>query len=415
MSKKRVVITGMAALTPLGGDYRTSWDNLLAMKSGIGPITRFDASAFSTRIAGEVKNFDPEAHGISPKLAKRMDRFVQFGVSAAFAALKHSGLPVTEKNCHRIGCMLGIGLGGLDTIETFHSRLLEAGPNKVSPFMIPMLISNMAPGQTAILAGIKGTNVVMTSACSSGLHAIGHAYCDILLGRSDALLTGGVESTITPMGISGFTALKALSSRNDDPVHASRPFDRERDGFVMGEGAGILVVEELEHAKRRGAAIYAEIAGFGATSDAFHITAPAEDGSGLAMAMKNAMDEAGVAPGEIDHINAHGTSTPLNDACETRSVKAAFGKRAYDIPICATKSQTGHLLGAAGGVESIFTILALQTGIIPGTANYAVPDPDCDLNYMVQGPRKLDPRCALCNSAGFGSTNASILYKRWEE
>ena len=415
MSKKRVVITGLGALTPLGGDYRTSWDNLLAMQSGIGPITRFDASAFSTRIAGEVKDFDPEAYGISAKLAKRMDRFVQFGVAAAFAALQDSGLPITEETSHRIGCMMGVGLGGLDTIETFHSKLVEAGPNKVSPFMIPMLISNMAPGQTAILAGLKGTNVVMTSACSSGLHAIGHAYCDILLGRSDALVTGGVESTITPMGISGFTSLKALSSRNDDPEHASRPFDKERDGFVMGEGAGILVVEDLEHAKARGAKIYAEIVGFGAACDAFHITAPAEDGSGLAMAMKNAMNDAGVSPEEIDHINAHGTSTPLNDACETKSVKLAFGDHAYDIPICATKSQTGHLLGAAGGVESIFTILALQTGIIPGTANYEFPDPDCDLNYMGGGPQKLDPRLALCNSAGFGSTNASVLFKRWEE
>ena len=415
MKKKRVVVTGLSALTPLGNDLNSSWDALLAGKSGIAPITLFDASEFSTRIAGELKNFNPEAFGIAPKLAKRMDRFVQIGVSAGLAALAHSGFKVTEENAHRVGTMLGVGLGGLQTIEVFHSRLLEAGPNKVSPFMIPMLISNMAPGQISILAGLKGTNVVMTSACSSGLHAIGHAYTEIVMGRCDAMLSGGVEATITPMGISGFTALKALSSRNDDPQRASRPFDKDRDGFVMGEGAGVLFLESLESAQARGATIYGEVVGFGAASDAYHITAPHEDGEGLAQAMINAIEEAGVRPEEIDHINAHGTSTQLNDACETRAIKRVFKDHARNIAICANKSQTGHLLGGAGGAESVFSIMTLYTGMVPGTANYETPDPECDLNYMGDGPKKLDPRFALCNSAGFGSTNVSMLYKKWAE
>ncbi len=414
MSRKRVVITGLSAITPLGGDVTTSWDALIAGKSGIGPITHFDASEFTTRIAGEIKNFDPENYGISAKLAKRMDRFVQVGVAGGLAALKDSGFTVTEENAHRVGTMLGVGLGGLNTIEAFHTRLVEAGPNKVSPFFIPMLISNMAPGQISILAGLKGTNVVMTSACSSGLHAIGHAYTEIVMGRCDALISGGVEATITAMGVSGFTSLKALSTRNDEPEKASRPFDKDRDGFVMGEGCGIFFVESLESAQKRGAKIYAEIVGFGAASDAFHITAPDENGEGLARAMMNAMEEAGVNPEEVEHINAHGTSTQLNDACETRAIKKVFGKHAYNLAICANKSQTGHLLGGAGGVESVFSALTLHTGMVPGTLNYETPDPECDLNYMGQGPKQLNPRYALCNSAGFGSTNVSMLYKKWE-
>ncbi len=414
MSKKRVVITGLSAITPLGGDVAASWSNLLAMKSGVGPITLFDASKFSTRIAGEVKGFEPESYGISPKLAKRMDRFVQLAVAAGLAVIRDSGLEVTDANAHRIGCMLGVGLGGLSTIELFHSRLVEAGPSKVSPFMIPMLISNMAPGQIAIQASLKGTNVVLTSACSSGLHAIGHAYCEILLGRCDAMVTGGVESTITPMGVSGFTALKALSSRNEAPEKASRPFDRDRDGFVIGEGGGMFVVESLEHARARGASIHAEIIGFGAACDAYHMTAPDENGAGLAQAMRNALAEADLPPEAIDHINAHGTSTQLNDLCETRSIKSVFGRHAYKIAICANKSQTGHLLGGAGGMESVFSALSLETGIVPGTMNLENPAPECDLNYMADGPKKLDPQYVLCNSAGFGSTNVSMLYKKWE-
>jgi len=281
--------------------------------------------------------------------------------------------------------------------------------------MIPMLISNMAPGQVAMLTGIKGSNVVLTSACSSGLHAIGHAYTEIVMGRCDAAVTGGVEATVTPMGVSGFTALKALSTRNDDPQHASRPFDKDRDGFVIGEGAGFLYVESLESAQKRGAKIYAEILGFGATCDAFHMTAPDENGEGLAQAMRNAIAEGGVRPEDVTHINAHGTSTGLNDLCETKAIKSAFGEHAYKIAICANKSQTGHLLGGAGGLESVFTVLTLQSGTVPGTANLVNPDPECDLNYMAGGSKKLDPRYALCNSAGFGGTNVSILYKKWEE
>ncbi|MBQ4132133.1 MAG: beta-ketoacyl-ACP synthase II, partial [Desulfovibrionaceae bacterium] len=296
----------------------------------------------------------------------------------------------------------------------FHTKLMESGPNKVSPFMIPMLISNMAPGQVSIATGAKGANLVMTSACSSGLHAIGYAAMEVMLGRCDAVITGGVESTITPMGVSGFTALKALStSHNDDPEKASRPFDKNRDGFVLGEGAGFLLLESLESAEARGAAIYAEIVGFGASGDAFHMTAPSENGEGLAQAMRQALREAGVAPEQVGHINAHGTSTPLNDAMETRAIKSVFGRHAYELAVCANKSQTGHLLGAAGGMESVFSVKALETGIVPGTINYEEPDPECDLNYMGDGPKKLDPEYVLCNSAGFGGTNASILYKKY--
>lgn len=415
MSKKRVVVTGLSAITPLGGDVDSSWQALLAGKSGITPITLFDASAFAARIAGEVKNFDPEQYGIPQKAAKRMDRFVQFGTVGGLELLKNAGYTVTQENENRTSIMLGVGLGGLATIEVFHSKLLEAGPNKISPFMIPMLISNMASGQIAMMTGIKGSNVVMTSACSSGLHAVGHAYTEIVMGRCDAAISGGVEATITPMGISGFTALKALSTRNDDPEHASRPFDKDRDGFVMGEGCGMLMLESLESAKKRGAKIYAEVLGFGATCDAFHMTAPDENGEGIAQAMRNAVAEGGIAMEDVDHINAHGTSTPLNDICETRGIKAAFGDHAHTIAISANKSQTGHLLGGAGGLESVFTVLALHTGIVPGTANIVEPGPECDLNYMADGAKKLNPRHALCNSMGFGGTNVSILYKKWEE
>ena len=415
MTKRRVVVTGLAAISPLGGDLSTNWEALLAGKSGIGPITAFDASEFTSRIAGEIKGFDPEAYGVPLKSTKRMDRFVQLAAAGGLAVVKNAEFAVTEENAHRTAVFFGVGLGGLETIEIFHSRLVDAGPGKVSPFFIPMLISNMAPGQVAMLTGAKGSNLVLTSACSSGLHAIGHAYTEIVMGRCDAVITGGVESTITAMGISGFTSLKALSTRNDEPQRASRPFDKDRDGFVMGEGLGFLFIESLESAKARGAKIYAEIVGFGAACDAYHMTAPDENGEGLAQAMRNAVNEGGIKFEEVNHINAHGTSTPMNDVCETKAIKAAFGDHAYNIAICANKSQLGHLLGGAGGIESVFTILALQTGIVPGTANLENPDPQCDLNYMADGPKKLDPRYALCNSAGFGGTNASILYKKWEE
>lgn len=414
MSRKRVVVTGVSALTPLGGNVSDSWDSLLAGKSGIGPITLFDAAGFDSRIAGEVKGFDPEAYGIPAKQARRMDRFVQFSVAAGNMLVKDSGLVINEDNAARVSVILGVGLGGLHTIEVFHSRLVEAGPNKVSPFMIPMLISNMAPGQVAIATGAKGANMVLTSACASGTHAVGMGFTEIVMGRCDACITGGVEATVTPMGISGFTSLKALSTaHNDEPEKASRPFDKDRDGFVMGEGAGFLMLESLEHAEARGATIYAEIVGTGASDDAFHMTAPRDDAEGMIASMRRAIEDAGVSPDVVDHINAHGTSTHLNDLCETNAIKQVFGQRAYDIAIASTKSQTGHLLGAAGGVEAVFSVLALHTGIVPGTINYTTPDPECDLNYMTDGPRKLDPQYVLSNSFGFGGTNGSLLFKKF--
>jgi 3-oxoacyl-[acyl-carrier-protein] synthase II len=415
MTRKRVVITGLSALSPLGGNLAESWKNLLAGKSGIAPITLFDASEFAARIAGEVKNFSPEDFDIPGKQARRMDRFVQFAVAASLMLVRDAGFSINAANAPKVGVLLGVGLGGLKTIEDFHAKLLEAGPNKISPFMIPMLISNMAPGQVSIFTGAKGPNVVCTSACASALHAIGYAYGEILLGRCSAAISGGVEATVTPMGISGFTALKALSTQNDKPGEASRPFDLNRAGFVMGEGAGFLFLESLESAQARNAKIYAEIVGFGSSGDAFHMTAPREDGEGMAKAMMNAIADAGLTPDVVDHINAHGTSTQLNDMAETKAIKTVFGKRAYDIPITANKSQTGHLLGAAGGIESVFSIMTLKEGVIPGTINYTTPDPECDLQYMGTGPQKIQAEYALCNSFGFGGTNGCILYKRWKE
>ncbi len=414
MTKKRVVVTGLATLNPLGNDLETSWNNLIAGKSGISPITAFDASEFTSRIAGQVKDFDASAH-MPVKEARRMDRFVQFAVATGNMLVQDSGLAITDENAHRVGVLLGVGLGGLDTIEVFHTKLMEAGPNKISPFMIPMLISNMAPGQVSIFTGAKGPNVVFTSACASGTHAIGHAYTEIVMGRCDAAITGGVEATITPMGVSGFTSLKALcSNRNDEPEAASRPFDADRSGFVIGEGSGFLMLESLEHALARGARIYAEVVGFGSTGDAYHMTAPREDADGMARCMKAAIDEAGIRPEDVDAINAHGTSTSLNDKAETLGMKTVFGDHAYKLRISANKSQTGHLLGAAGGMEGVFSCLTLYKGIVPGTANYTTPDPDCDLNYMGSGPEEYQARYVLSNNFGFGGTNASVLFKRYE-
>lgn len=416
MTRKRVVITGLSALTPLGQTHVESWENLLAGKSGIGPITLFDTTGYDATIAGEVKDFNPESFGIPMKQARRMDRFVQLGVAASLNLVKNAQLTIDDSNASRVGVILGVGLGGLDTIEVFHSRLLDAGPTRISPFMIPMLISNMAPGQVSIFTGAKGANMVLTSACASATHAIGYACSEIMLGRLDAVITGGVESTVTPMGVSGFTALKALcTSHNDNPTKASRPFDKNRDGFVMGEGAGLLMVESLDSAKARGAEIFAEVVGFGASGDAYHMTAPREDAEGMIASMQGALRDANVEPSAVTHINAHGTSTSLNDAAETRAIKHVFGDHAKNIAICANKSQMGHLLGAAGGAEAVFAALTLQTGIVPGTINYETPDPECDLNYMVTGPKKLDPMYALSNSFGFGGTNGSVLFKKFEE
>ena len=414
MKRTRVVITGFSAITPLATSAMESWNALLAGKSGIGQISLFDATGYDATIAGEVKNFDPASFGISPKQTRHMDRFVQFGASAALELMRHSRYKVDESNAERIGVMVGVGLGGLHTIEQFHTKLMTAGPNRVSPFMIPMLISNMAPGYIAILTGCKGANMAITSACASSTHAISSAFSEILLGRYDAMITGGIESTISPMGVSGFTAMKALcADHNDDPEHSSRPFDKNRSGFVMGEGAGLLLLESLDSALRRGADIYAEIVGIGASADAHHMTAPEASGSGMAAAMRRALEDAGVAPDEVDHINAHGTSTHLNDLCETIAIKKVFGKHAYDIPITANKSQVGHLLGAAGGVEAIFSVLSLHTGMIPGIINYETPDPECDLAYVTGGPRQANPNYVLSNSFGFGGTNGSILFKKY--
>ncbi|HIU16891.1 MAG TPA: beta-ketoacyl-ACP synthase II [Candidatus Avidesulfovibrio excrementigallinarum] len=414
MERKRVVVTGYSAITPLANSASESWEALLAGKSGIAPITLFDTTGFDATIAGEVKNFNAEDFGVPAKQLKRMDRFTQLGLAAALELVKQSGLTINDENAYRIGTILGVGLGGLHTIEVFHTKLMESGPSRVSPFMIPMLISNMAPGHISIFTGCKGANMVLTSACASATHAIGYACSELMLGRYDAMITGGVEATITPMGISGFTALKALcTAHNDDPTHASCPFDKNRSGFIMGEGTGLILVETLESALRRGATIYAEVVGFGASADAYHMTAPEESGEGMAMAMRNALADAGVAPEEIGHINAHGTSTQLNDLCETRALKKVFGKHAYDLAITASKSQIGHLLGAAGGVQAVFSVLSLYTGMFPGTINLTTPDPECDLNYMADGSKQLNPEYILSNSFGFGGTNGSVLFKKY--
>ncbi len=414
MPRKRVVVTGVSAITPLGLDAASSWEALLAGKSGIGPITHFDATEYDTHIAGEVKGFDPEAV-IPAKQCRRMDRFVQLAVCGALQLVEHAAYRVDESNAERTGVILGVGLGGLSTIETFHSKLLESGPSRVSPFYIPMLISNMAPGQVAIFTGVKGVNVVMTSACASALHAIGYSFSDIMLDRCDAVITGGMEATITPMGISGFTSMKALSTKfQDEPHRASRPFDADRSGFVMGEGAGMLMVESLDSALARGATIYAEILGFGASDDAYHMVAPHETGEGMALAMKRALADAGIKPSDVDHVSAHGTSTSANDAAETRALHAVFGDHAPKLAITAVKSQIGHLLGAAGGAASVFATLSLHTGMVPGTINQENRDPECDLNYMANGSQKLDPRIAMINAFGFGGTNASLVLKKFE-
>ncbi|WP_027175618.1 beta-ketoacyl-ACP synthase II [Desulfovibrio aminophilus] len=411
---KRVVVTGLSAITPLGTDLASSWEALLAGKSGIGPLTKFDCAAYETRIAGEVKGFEPERY-IPAKQVKRMETFVQYAVACSKMLLEDAGWQVPPEEAATTGVIIGVGLGGLQTIESMHQKLLEKGPSRISPFFIPIIIANMAAGQVSIETGARGPNVCTTTACASGTHGIGYAYSEIKLGRCEAMICGGAESTITSLGVSGFNALKALSTRNDDPQRASRPFDRDRDGFVMGEGSGLLLLESLEHARARGARIYAEVVGFGASGDAYHMTAPPEDGSGMALAMSAAIREAGVPVTDIDHINAHGTSTSLNDACETRAIKTVFGKHAYKLSITGNKSMTGHLLGAAGGVESVFSVLTLCEGKIPRTLNLENPDPECDLDYVPEGMRTQRVNYTLCNSFGFGGTNACMLFKRFED
>lgn len=413
MEKRRVVITGVGVISPVGNDARTFWASLLAGKSGIGPVTHFDAREFPTRIAGEVKDFDPSAY-MDKKDVKRTDRFVQFAIAATKMAFEDARLNVEELDPERIGVYIGSGIGGLATWEEQHRVLLEKGPRRVSPFLIPMMIANMASGQVSIQFGLKGPNSAPITACATGTHAIGDAFKIIQRGEADVMVAGGTEATIRPLAFAGFCAAKAMSTRNDEPEKASRPFDKDRDGFVMGEGAGVLILEELEHAKRRGAPILAEVIGYGMSADAFHLTQPDPDGDGAKRAMLAAIRDAGIRPEEVDYINAHGTSTELNDKIETQAIKAAFGEHAYKLAVSSTKSMTGHMLGAAGAVEAIATALALRDQILPPTINYETPDPECDLDYVPNEARHARVRVALSNSFGFGGHNATIALKRYE-
>jgi 3-oxoacyl-[acyl-carrier-protein] synthase II len=383
----------------------------MAGRSGIDRITRFDASEFPTQIAGEVKDFNAEDF-IDKKEIKKMDLFIQYAVGAADLAMKDSGFEITEENAERVGVLVGAGLGGLPAIERYHEAMLEGGYKKISPFFIPMLIINLAPGQISIKYGAKGPNISSVSACATGTHSIGDAYHMIARGDADAMIAGGCEATITPLGIGGFNVMKALSTRNDDPQGASRPFDKGRDGFVMSEGAGIVILEEYEAANKRGARIYAEVAGYGLTGDAYHLTTPAPEGEGAARCMKMALKNGGIAPEEVDYINAHGTSTPFNDYFETLAIKSALGDHARKVMISSTKSMTGHALGAAGGIEAVFSLLAMDRGAVPPTINYQEPDPDCDLDYVPNEARQAVVKVAMSNSFGFGGTNATLIFKK---
>ncbi|MDN4592417.1 beta-ketoacyl-ACP synthase II [Polycladomyces subterraneus] len=411
---RRVVISGLGVISPIGNDLSTFWNNLIAGKSGVGPVTQFDASDYPTRIAAEVKDFDPLDY-MDRKEARRMDRFVQFAVAAARQALEHAGLDMNQVDPDRVGVYIGSGIGGLTTWEEQYQVLLNRGPNRVSPFFIPMMISNMAAGQVSIITGAKGPNSTSVSACASGTHSIGDAFRIIQHGDADVMIAGGAESTIRPLAFAGFCAARAMSTRNDEPEKASRPFDKDRDGFVMGEGAGVLILEELEHAKKRGANIIAEIVGYGMSGDAYHLTSPAPGGEGAARAMTRAIQEAGLKPEDIDYINAHGTSTDLNDKFETISIKKAFGDHAYKLAISSNKSMIGHMLGAAGGVEAVATAMTLKEQIIPPTINYETPDPECDLDYVPNEARRARVRAALSNSFGFGGHNATIALKTYED
>ena len=383
----------------------------MAGRSGIRPITRFATEGFASRIAGEVPDFKPEDF-IEPKEIKKMDLFIQYALGAASMAIQDSGLKIEDEFAEAVGVIIGVGLCGLDTIETTHKALLEGGPRKISPFFIPKVISNLAAGHIAIRHGAKGVNWTPTSACASGTHAIGEAFHLIRRGIQDAVVAGGAEAVITPLGVGGFAAMKALSTRNDEPERASRPFDKDRDGFVVGEGSGVLIVEERDHALKRGAKIYAELIGYAANGDAYHMTAPAPEGEGAARCMRLALEDAGVQPHEIDYINAHGTSTEYNDANETKAIKTVFGEQAAKLAVSSTKSMTGHLLGAAGAVEGVYSVLALHNGTLPPTINYENPDPECDLDYVPNKPRKADVKVALSNSFGFGGTNACVVFRR---
>lgn len=410
---RRVVVTGMGIITPLGIGTGPSWKALLEGCSGIGKITQFDTSQFPTQIAGEVKGFEPENY-FEAKEIKKMDRFIHLGMAAAHMAVEDSGIRIDSSNDERIGVIVGTGMGGLHTIENYHKSFLEKGPRRISPFFIPMLIINMASGTISIKLGAKGPNCSVVTACASGSHSIGASFRIIQRGEADAMITGGTEACITALGVGGFNAMKALSTRNEEPERASRPFDIDRDGFVMGEGAGILFLEEMEHARKRGARIYAELIGFGMSSDAYHMTSPSPDGDGPARCMAAALKDANISPDKVDYINAHGTSTKQGDEIETMAIKRVFGDHARKLVVSSTKSMTGHLLGAAGGVEAVISVLSMINSIVPPTINLDNPDPECDLDYVPQKAREMSVNCALSNSFGFGGTNACLLFKKFE-
>lgn len=414
MDNRRVVITGLGLITPVGVGVDKSWKRLSSGTSGIAKISRFDASSFQTQIAGEVDDFHPEDY-IDTKSIKKMDRFIHFGMAASMMAVEDAQCTIDRGNAERVGVFVGSGMGGLPDIERYHAIFLERGPRKISPFFIPMTIINLAAGQISIKFGAKGPNSSPATACATGSHAIGDAFKVIQRGSADIMIAGGTESVITPMGIGGFNAMKALSTRNDEPEKASRPFDKDRDGFVMGEGAGILILEELDHAVKRNAKIYAEIIGYGLTGDAYHITSPAPDGEGAARCMMMALKDAMIAPHMIDYINAHGTSTKYGDELETAAVKTVFREHAYKLSMTSTKSMTGHLLGAAGGAEAVISVLTIYHNSIPPTINLDMPDPECDLNYVPHEKKDIEVRFALSNSFGFGGTNACLLFRKYSE
>jgi 3-oxoacyl-[acyl-carrier-protein] synthase II len=413
MMGRRVVITGVGLVTPLGTGVEKNWQAIRSGTSGIGPITRFDASSHASQIAGEVTDFNASDF-LDKQLLRRFDIFIHYAVAASRMAMTDSGLEINASNAHRVGCVTGSGLGGLEMLETYHQKLLEQGPRKISPFFIPGIIANMVPGQISIEYGAKGPNLSLETACAASAHAVGEAFRMIRDGISDAMITGGAEAVVTPLAVGGFCSMKALCTRNDEPEKASRPFDRDRSGFVIGEGSGILILEEMNQALERGADIYAEIVGYGLSGDAYHISAPEPQGEGAISCMEMALNFANMKPQDVDYINAHGTSTQLNDLSETKAVKKVFEEHAYNLAISSTKSMTGHLLGGAGGVEAIYSILAIKHGLLPPTVNYDNPDPECDLDYVPNVPREADVKVAMSNSFGFGGTNASLLFKAYE-
>jgi 3-oxoacyl-[acyl-carrier-protein] synthase II len=410
---KRVVVTGLGCVSPVGLNPAETWDALLAGKSGIGPITRFDCSQHKTKFAAEVKGFDGAAL-FGGREARRMDLFTQYGMAATLQAMDQAGLQIDDSNRDRVGVVIGSGIGGIGTLSEQYEVMKEKGPDRVSPFLVPMMITDSAAGTIAIRIGARGPNMAISTACASGGNAIGEACEMIRRGAADVMLTGGAEATIFPIAMAGMNTITALSTRNDDPDHASRPFDLHRDGFVMGDGGGMLVIESLEHAQARGAAILAELSGYGTTDDAYHISAPAENGAGAAMCMKLALRQAGLQPEAIGYINAHGTSTQLNDKSETAAIKSVFGEQAYKVPVSSTKSMTGHLLGGAGALEAVICVQVLLNNIIPPTINYETPDPECDLDYVPNRPRKGSPQHVMSNSFGFGGHNASLIFSRFQ-